>query len=129
MANTIIGLVPSEDDGWDEETQPYAEDAAAALAYAVRARLSGSAQDASWAARRVYEAIDHYVTATSGLSVNSPEAEVKILSDARIQAELARQTRDLEELAELSKRAAGNEDLREKRGRSEREADNFFDIA
>jgi uncharacterized protein YjaG (DUF416 family) len=52
MANMIIGLVPTEDDGWDEETQPYAEDAAAALAYAVRARLSGSAQDASWAARR-----------------------------------------------------------------------------
>jgi hypothetical protein len=35
-----------------------AENAAAALAYAARARLTGSAQDAMWAAVQCYEAAD-----------------------------------------------------------------------
>ena len=39
-------LVPSEEDGWDDETQPYAEDAAA-LAYALRARLTCDPQEAA----------------------------------------------------------------------------------
>jgi hypothetical protein len=45
-------LVPSEEDGWDQQTQPYAEDAAAAIAYALRARLRDDPREAAWAARR-----------------------------------------------------------------------------
>lgn len=89
-------LVPSEDDGWDDLTQPYAEDAAAALAYAFRARLTGQAQEAAWAGRRAYEALDHYVR-----NVLNEDDEGGVLSHPLIQAELARQRRDLVELAKL----------------------------
>lgn len=89
-------LVPSEDDGWDEPTQPYAEDAAAALVYAIRARLTGHAQEGAWAGRRAYEAVDHYVR-----NVMQVEDETTILSHPVVQAELSRQRRDLLELARL----------------------------
>jgi hypothetical protein len=39
-AEHSLSLVPSETDGWDEETQPFAEDAAAALAYAFLSLLT-----------------------------------------------------------------------------------------
>src|SRR5882724_3878028 len=54
-------LIPKEDDGpWVPE-QAAAEDAAAALAYALRCRQNGLAKEAAWAARRAYEAVDDYV--------------------------------------------------------------------
>ncbi len=122
-------LVPSEEDGWDDETQPYAEDAAAALAYAFRARLTGDAREAVWAGRRVYEAADHFARAvvarTSLITLND---EMAIRSHPLVQAELARQQRDLRELAELDK--AGCLDLRlpEMRERSNRESDALFQV-
>ena len=129
MVAMTTALIPREDDGWDQETQPYAEDAAAALAYAVRARLTGNVQEAGWAARRGYEAIAHLVASTSDTSGDSTMAEMTVLSDARIQVELARQKRDLEELNELATKGADKGCLREMRARSEREAMSVFSIA
>src|SRR5512138_1845994 len=80
-------LVPSEVDGWDEDSQPYAEDAAAALAYALRARLTGDPQEAAWACRRVYEAADHFAIATTGLPVGGSESERAVLLHPIVQAE------------------------------------------
>src|SRR5882672_537 len=49
-----LELIPEEQDGdWTIE-QAMAEDAAAALVYALRCRLGGLSQDAVWAARRAY---------------------------------------------------------------------------
>jgi hypothetical protein len=93
-------LVPSEDEGWDEGTQPYAEDAVAALAYAFRARLTGQAQEAAWAGRRAYEALDHYVR-----NVLDNKDEAGTLSHPLVQAELGRQRRDLLELAKFEDEA------------------------
>ena len=56
-------------------------------------------------------------------------AEMTVLSDARIQVELARQKRDLEELNELATKGADKGCLREMRARSEREAMSVFSIA
>lgn len=124
-AARCMELVPSEQ-GWDEDTQPYAEDAAAAVAYAVRARLNGDPQEAAWAGRRVYEAIDHFINAQKEVSATTdPDDQLNVLAHPLVQAELLRQQRDLHELGEMEKMASpeGLEGLRE---RSVREAGVFF---
>ena len=91
-------LVPDEeDDTWIEESA-YAQNAAAAVAYALRCRAKGNAQEAGWAARQVYEAIDQYVIRREGIDVNAREAEDGLRGHRLIQAELERQKRDLEDL-------------------------------
>ena len=94
-------LVPKESDGeWFNE-QVWAEDAVASLAYCLRTRLSGDTQEAAWAARRVYEAADYYVINASGNSFKLPDDEVRVRDHPLVQAELARQERDISELLSL----------------------------
>ena len=94
-----MSLIPQEEsDSWVPE-QPYAEDAAAALAYALRTRKNGAAQEAAWAARRAYEAMDHFVTHNHEIDANATDSENKILAHPLIQTELARQDQDLKDLA------------------------------
>lgn len=126
-AERCLELVPSEDEGWDEETQPYAEDAAAAVAYAYRSRLTANPQEAAWAARRAYESLDRYVQRISGIAPGDPEDELAILSHPAMQAELARQERDLADLATSAKQEDSIKPLEELRKRSEREASIVFD--
>jgi uncharacterized protein YjaG (DUF416 family) len=96
--DTCTSLIPQEDEEpWVEE-QVYAEDATAALAYALRARQSGESQEAAWAARRVYEAADYYVTNRVGMDITQSSGEERVLSHGIVQAELARQRRDFEDL-------------------------------
>jgi uncharacterized protein YjaG (DUF416 family) len=91
-------LIPEEDDGpWIME-QASAEDAGAAVAYALRCRQSGQAKEAAWAARRAYEALDHYVINRENIDTNKPGAEQRVLQHPLVQAELARQSRDLSEV-------------------------------
>ena len=56
-----MSLIPREDDEPWDESQVYAENAGTALSYALRCRQNGDSQEAAWAARHVYEALDHYV--------------------------------------------------------------------
>ena len=91
-------LVPKESDGeWSNE-QAWAEDAVACLAYSLRTRISGDAQEAVWAAGRVYEAVGYYVLHASGNSFKLPNDEVRVLDHPLVQAELVRQERDMSEL-------------------------------
>ena len=91
-------LIPGEDDRpWVTE-QAAAEGAASALAYSLRCRLSGQAQEAAWSARCVYDAIDHYVINHEGINTNVAGAEARILASPLVQAELARQDRDIDAL-------------------------------
>jgi uncharacterized protein YjaG (DUF416 family) len=92
-------LIPEEASGLWIPEQAYAEDAAAALAYALRSRQSGETQEAAWAARRAYEALDHLVIAQEGIDINEAGAEKRVLSHPLVQAELSRQQHDLRELA------------------------------
>lgn len=58
-------LVPHDgDDNWSE-LSPLAQNAAAAVAYALRAWLSADAQDGVWAARQAYELVDFLAQAGS----------------------------------------------------------------
>ena len=90
---TCMALIPDEDDEWTDG-QPYADDAASSLAYALRAIRSGGAeQEAAWAGRRAYEAVDHFVRHHFGI-----EDEDAIMAHPLMQAELSRQRKDLEDL-------------------------------
>jgi len=94
-----MALVPGEDDVPWVESQAAGEDAAEALVYALRCCKTGDGQDAAWAAECVYEALDNFVINELNLDMNSPGAGDHVLSHPLMQAELARQQRDLEELS------------------------------
>jgi len=91
-------LHPREEDRpWVPE-KDYAEDAVAAAAYALRCRENGSSQEAAWASRRAYEALDSYVIERNDPDLQTDQGETQVLTDPLVQAELARQHRDLDEL-------------------------------
>jgi uncharacterized protein YjaG (DUF416 family) len=93
-----LQLIPKEEgSAWLPE-QPAADDAASAVAYALRCRVSGQACEAVCAAQRAYDTLDDYVRDHEGIDTNIPGAEGKILSHPLIQKEFARQRRDLDEL-------------------------------
>lgn len=88
-------------DPWRDE-QAAAEDAVAAVVYALRCRLDGQGLEAVWAARRAYEALDSYVTTLEDIDTNVPGEEERVLSSDLIQSELIRQERDLNQLQQGS---------------------------
>lgn len=90
----VMALIPDEDaPGWTPWTAS-GDDALSALAYCLRCLQSLDPQDAAWAARRVYEALDYFVTTRDSISPSDPGMEIVILSDPAIQAEFERQARD-----------------------------------
>src|SRR5882724_3730161 len=56
----VMAALPPEGEGEWVEQQPYAEDAVAAVAYAIRTLVTGESQEAVWAARRCYECADQF---------------------------------------------------------------------
>jgi len=96
---TSMALIPEEDDEWIPE-QAAADDAATALTYALRCRGSGLVQEAVWAARRAYDALDDYIINQEHIDTNIKGGEERVLNHPLMQAELSRQARDLEELRE-----------------------------
>lgn len=76
-----------------------ADDAAGAVAYALRCRLTGLSQEAVWAARRAYDAADTVASARyDDAGMNAPGIEDSIAADDLIQQELGRQEDDLRSL-------------------------------
>lgn len=103
LEQECLDAIPSEEEAWSHE-EPYAEDAGAAVTFTVRVALSGDPQDAVWAARRVYDALDHLV---GKLVEPGGDREVAIFSHPLIQAEFARQLHALERLERI-----GTDDLK-----------------
>lgn len=119
-AMACLALVPPEDEEpWIPE-QALADDAAAAATYALRCRLHGRSQDAALAARRAYEALDHFVMNSEDIDLNDPGAEELVLASVLIQQELGRQLRDLHDLRSAAVT------LQAFRDRSRREAPSFL---
>lgn len=98
---TCMGSMPSEEDA-SSSFWAHAEDAVSALAYALRARLSGESQEAAWAARRAYESLDEYVIQRHSIDLNKPGGELQVMQHPLVQAELWRQQRDLDELQSIA---------------------------
>jgi len=103
--NSCISLLPN-DEANALKQQVYANDAVASLAYTIRARLTGDCRAAMWAARRAYEALDHYVMARFNPIIVQPDAENQIAAHPLVQAELRRQRADLSQLQEAAMNAA-----------------------
>lgn len=120
-----LALVPDEDETWIDAFG-YAEHAAAAVAYAIRACLTDDPQEAAWAARQAYEALDLRVTTRDNIDVNTPGAEERIARDVLIQRELSRQQRDLQVLSRRAHQlSAVTARLRQQ---AEQEAPEVFDL-
>lgn len=96
----LMSLVPPD----DVISSPCPQDAmnahhaGIAVIYALRTRLRGDPQEAAWAALVAYEALDSYVINTEDIDVNMPGAELRVLAHPLVQAELARQLSDIEDL-------------------------------
>jgi len=105
---------------WVEE-QAYAEDAVSAAAYALRTLINEESREAAWAARCAYNALDYYVMNHLGI-----DNEDQISGHPLVQAELARQRRDLEELRKATDGAERNDVIDALRLRAGQEASSFF---
>lgn len=114
-------LLPPEDGPWVPE-YAAADDAASALAYSFRCRKNGLPKEAFWAARRAYEALDDYVITNENIDTAAPGAESEVSSHRLVQAELARQSRDLDELRE------GRITINQLRDRAKAEATEFLPL-
>jgi uncharacterized protein YjaG (DUF416 family) len=112
-------LIPGEDEEPWLEDQPYADDAASAVAYTLRALERGEPRESAWAARRAYEALDHHVTHRLGI-----DDEDQAASHVLVQAELQRQARDLEDLRVAGEKPA--DAIVRLRDRARVEAPTFF---
>ena len=124
----VMSVIPQEDSiagPWTEEAT-YGQDTAMSVAYALRARLNGEAQEAAWAARVAYEALDHFVINCEGIDTNKPGEEQRVLSHPLIQAEFARQRRDLDDLLRASDGGDTTSVVRHLQERAKAEAPVFF---
>jgi hypothetical protein len=94
-----MAIIEADDIAAPATFKPYADDAIAALAYALRAAVGAESQDAAWSARRAYEAADQFVIRLLDIDLNLPNSETEILGHHIVQRELKLQARDLEDLA------------------------------
>ena len=102
----VTALIPQEDSvqgPWTQEAT-NAQNAGMAVIYALRAKLTGEAQEAAWAARVAYEALDNFVINKDRIDTNKPGEEPRVLLHSLVQAELNRQERDVRELLAASDR-------------------------
>jgi uncharacterized protein YjaG (DUF416 family) len=108
--STCMHLIPVDyHEPWFVE-QASAEDASAAVAQALMCHQSGDSQDAMWSAERVYNALDQFVVDRENIVLWRRGAMERVLAHPLIQAELARQRRDIEELLGA---ADADEDVRQ----------------
>ena len=129
LLGRCMALIPSGEEDTEEETA-YAEDAAASLAYTISTRLTDDPQEAAWAARCAYTAVDHFIMSQIDSMIVTREHQRFILSHPLVQAELRRQQADLKDLelasAETSLPASVISDLRD---RARRDAEFFLNTA
>jgi uncharacterized protein len=118
-----VTLAPTEDEAW-ELPEALTAEACCAVAYSLGCRLSGDAQEAEWAARQSYNALDFFVGTTYDIDYSKPGGEERLLEHPLVQRELCRQQRDLAELAESAN--LEEETLQQMRRRAEVEAETMF---
>lgn len=90
----VMGMLPEESDDWDI-SHALADDALSSLAYAIRCLLTPNSQEATWAARRAYEAADQAAIRILDVQPGLPNTEAAIKSHEIVQRELTRQRNDL----------------------------------
>lgn len=124
----IMEIIPQEDDFagvWTQEATS-AQNAGMAVVYALRTMLTNDVEEAAWAAQVAYEALDNFVVNKEDIDMTTPEGEMRALSHELVQAELARQQMDLEDLEAVPPRAQ-QEAIERIRQRAKADAARFFE--
>ena len=116
-----MSLLPEDDSASDDEA--FASDAISAAAYALRARRTFSPQEAAWAARRAYEAADYW--ASQAPAPVTLDSDGQASTHPAVQAELQRQSRDVETLCRLAS-SRDYSQLEALRSRATLESSTFF---
>jgi uncharacterized protein YjaG (DUF416 family) len=99
MESEAESMVPSDDEEWLLETG-YGDDAAAAVAYAIRTWLTDDAQEAAWAARRLYEVADYAFWQTNPeADPNAKDTQAECLASKTVQGALSALDQDLDTVA------------------------------
>lgn len=99
--DAVMELTQAEADTGTIESA-YREDAAAAVAYALRALITGSVEDPVWAVQRVFEALARSFMRQQGGSLKGTALVVELHKLPEMQLEFSRQKRDLDDLANWS---------------------------
>jgi uncharacterized protein YjaG (DUF416 family) len=123
ILNRCLDQLPSEED--DSEEAAYADAATAAVAYTIRARLTSEPQEAAWAARRAYDAVDHFVTGRLNPSILEHDLEGGMAAHPLVQAELQRQQADLRDLQAAGTNALLLETAANLQDRARRDGEQF----
>jgi hypothetical protein len=97
LAGELVSEIPDEDE-MTTTSHAVIDDALAATAYALRTAATFDPQEATWAARRLYDATDSFAQRSLSFREYTPEIERALLQNPHVQRELQRQARDLEEL-------------------------------
>jgi uncharacterized protein len=125
--DSCMSLLPDPDQDPHGGLAFYAEDAVSSAAYAMGARLKSDIEQAIWAARSAYNALDGFVSAKNPSGSFDQEEEERIRLHPLVQAELRRQQADVEQLGKI---AAGSiterEGVAELRRRAQADATVFF---
>lgn len=95
MEQRCLREIPTEDDAW-VSGEPYAQDAASAVTYALRTWMYCNPKEAVWSALSIYNSVDNFVTNISDKVTSLQHGGQQILCHALIQRELTRQNYDLE---------------------------------
>ena len=120
LLNDLMEIIPTDEEPEWTDLTAYAQDGLSALAYCLRClQANCDPQEAAWAARHLYEAVDQYAIDKHGSSPYEPGGESALINSEPVQAELKRQRQDLDDLG--SARALPGEFLAFLRARSQAE--------
>jgi hypothetical protein len=97
----VMSAIPGEDEDWTP-LHSFADDAASSTAYAIRTYLSKDPQEAVWASRRCYDAVDLAAQQDPANISATTFDEKRLLAHPLVQQELNRQRLDLEQLERVS---------------------------
>lgn len=118
----VLASIPDEDQAWSVG-EPYAEDAAAAVAYALQAFSDETTDSAKFAARRVYEVLVNYLESAEE---GTRERTAGAVPDTLVEQELARQNRDLHALAAATSKSQQIETILQLRELARSESEILF---
>jgi hypothetical protein len=96
--DTCMALIPTDDDLTSDAEEAYAEDAISAVIYALTCRQNGDSQEAMWSAQCTCAAVDYFTISREEFVPKPVSDPSRAFAHPLMQAELARQDRDLAEL-------------------------------
>lgn len=123
--NACVALISRDDDMNLDAKAAYAEDAISSVVYALTCRQNGDSQEATWSAQCACASVDYFTTSREKFVPNPVSDPSRVFAHPLMQAELARQRRDVDELLRVA-----DEDVRQVaarfRDRAKAESKVFF---